>query len=273
VANVSEIRVVAFGELESRTWGACCLVEPGRATRVALGGASATEVADGVLEAGDPDRAWSLRGERLSLEFSPSGVAIGTGLAGQLETHDQLCSVTGQLQINGASAELDTRGWRTSVRAEVELGKLESFRWLAGWLAGERGFSLIALRPRRARGHEDDKIAATFIADQPASRIDDPRLSTTYTAEGLPARVGLELWLEAEDTAGGVRDGLADGERGAPPPDQRDAPPQYPRRASGVVVSRGPTWDEGNFRLHASLLRWRSHGRVGPGVYLLGRRR
>ena len=77
--------------------------------------------------------------------------------------------------------------------------------------------------------------------------VTEPRLSSTYTADGVPARVGLELWLGEEE-----------GE-------------QYPRRAAGEAIGRAAVSDDPPLR--SELVRWRMRGREGLGVYDLLRAR
>jgi hypothetical protein len=74
--------------------------------------------------------------------------------------------------------------------------------------------------------------------------IDDPRVSTTYDADGRQRRAGLELWV-------GEDDGFA-------------------RRATGEVLC-GSTFDLGQLRLDCSFFGWRMNGRKGVGRYDLVR--
>jgi hypothetical protein len=256
---VSDIQIIAFGDLEAGAWGFAWLAEPGGRVQVAVARGSTAQVIEGTLGSGGGDGAWRLQGDGLSLEVVPTGPIAHGGVTEELQTLDQACTIVGQVGIESGSLELHSPGWRSSGRSRTALQKVDSLRWLAAWLGPEHGFSLLALRPRRARGQEDDAVAATVIDDPEVPRIDDPRLSTTYNESGLPVKVGLELWFEAETEA----DTAEDGER----------PPPFPRRAAGQVVSQGPDLIAGGFALHGSLLRWRSHDREGPGVYVLGRRR
>ncbi len=75
--------------------------------------------------------------------------------------------------------------------------------------------------------------------------MDEPRLSTTYDADGRQRRAGLELWVGADDA--------------------------YPRRVSGQVVC-GATLDLGELRLDTAFLRWRMDGVAGIGHYDILRR-
>jgi hypothetical protein len=175
---------------------------------------------------------------------------------GELETVEQLCEASGEVRLDGRRSEVRCLGWRTTLTGAVDLSSVDSFRFLAGWLGPEHGFSLTALRPASARGHESDLSAAAVIDDPPLPPVLDPRLSTTYADSGLPARAGLELWFQEPDDA---------------EPEESEAP-QYPRRAAGEVIDSALEWSQGGFLLRASLLRWQSRGEEGPGVYLLGQR-
>ena len=75
--------------------------------------------------------------------------------------------------------------------------------------------------------------------------VADPRLSTTYDADGRQRRAGLELWVTDED-----------GSRAAPP-------------ARSLC---GTTLDLGRLRLDCAFFRWRMDGREGVGRYDVLRR-
>ena len=258
---MTPFRMLAFGDLATETWGVSWIAGPDAATHLAVGQGSAAGRLDG-LQTGQRGEDWRLEGDAASLLFSPTGPAANA-VTDALKSSDQLCEVSGTLRVEGADAEVRCLGWHSSVDAASELGDLDSLRHLAGWLNPRDGFSLIALRPRKARGHDADLAAASLIEDPPAPAVVDPRLSTTYTATGVPARAGLELWLKEEAEERGEAEEEAEGE----------APHRYPRRAAGEVVGSGVDWEQGDLQLHASLLHWHSHGREGPGIYVLGQRR
>jgi hypothetical protein len=76
-------------------------------------------------------------------------------------------------------------------------------------------------------------------------RVADPRLSTTYDADGHQRRAGLELWVDETDG--------------------------YPHRGSGEVLC-GSTLELGQLRLDCAFFRWRLGGRTGVGRYDILRR-
>jgi hypothetical protein len=255
---VTAIHIVAFGEAADGIWGVAWAPDgPAAPARLAIGRAGAHRVVELALEVPDGESSWSLRADGTSLSIGPDGPAGRGGPAGELESLDQPCLVNGELRLEDAVVAVTSHGWRSTVQTHADLTSVDSIRWLAGWLGPQEGFSLTALRPRKARGHEADLIAAAVIEDPSPPRIEDPRLSTTYAEDGLPFRVGLELWFEAKDEEG-----------------SEDAPShQYPRRAAGETVGRPLDWEAAGFRLNACLVDWRSHGREGRGVYVLARRR
>jgi hypothetical protein len=76
-------------------------------------------------------------------------------------------------------------------------------------------------------------------------RVAEPRLSTTYDAQGRQRRAGLELWVAEED--------------------------ELPRRAAGQVAC-GTSLELGRLRLDCAFFDWRMEGRVGVGRYDIVRR-
>lgn len=220
--------------------------------------AALTQVTLVELLAPDDGEAWQLEGDGVSLSFTPAASAVRGGSAGaEIATVDQLCEVSGRVTLDGRQQEINAAGWRASTTSAVELAALESFRQTSGWFAQDDGIALLALRPRKARGHDADLVCAGVLAPGAASRVVDPRLSTTYAADGLPTRIGLELWFEPDTSDAG-----ADGSE-----------QQFPRRAAAEADGAGVDWQAAEFELHAARLRWHSRGSDGAGVYLLGRHR
>ena len=159
---------------------------------------------------------------------------------------DQLCRVQGSGSIDGAEVAVDCLGVR-SARHDVDLAASDSIRWVATWFDPDEAIALVAVRPRKSKGHGRDDVSASVLAAGEATVVPDPRLSTTYAADGTPASAGLELWLDGEDGQ------------------------QYPRRAAGESVAAGTKVAEHDLELTAELFRWHSRGCDGAGVYLLAR--
>jgi hypothetical protein len=196
-------------------------------------------------------------GDAIELVLSPSSRAADGPRSGPLDGFDQLCRAGGRVTLAGAEVEVAAPGWRGARDGRLELDRIESFRQVAAWFGPDEGLALVALRPRGARGQDADLVAASVLESPPARRVEDPRLSTTYSATGLPARAGLELWFE---------------EPQGDDPQADEEHERFPRRAAGEAISAGIEWTAPGFALHAAPLRWHSRGQDGAGVYLLGRR-
>jgi hypothetical protein len=251
-------RAVAFADLDGGVWGAAWVARPDEQGTVALRRGADTAFTSAALAGDGVTEPWWLEGEGVELSLSPSGEAVRSAAqVGGIDGFDQLCQVSGTVALGAGAQDVACLGWR-SERGPLELDRIESFREVAAWFAPREGLALLALRPRDARGHESDVIAAVVLEGAQGVPVSDPRMSTTYTAAGLPARVGLELWVEEEPLA----------------PDAPDdaAPEQFPRRAAAEAVGEGLGWENAGFALQAVPLLWHSRGRDGAGVYLLGRR-
>jgi hypothetical protein len=258
-------RALAFGDLGSAIWGVAWVPDGDSRAPLAVRVGSDTGVIATELQPDEPAKVeggeaagpWRLEAPDVSLVLSPSG-ADGRGRSpdGGVELAGQLCRVSGRLRLQEREHEVDCLGWRAAVAGNVDLAGIESLRLLSAWFAPSDGLSLIALRPAKARGQEADIVVASGLEPEPAPPVADPRLSTTYTAAGVPARAGLELWPEdtAEETA-------------------EESIHSYPRRAAAEAVGAGIDWETRGFALHAELLRWHSRGQDGAGIYLLGHRR
>ena len=250
-------RSLAFGDLGAAVWGVAWDAGEAGQIQVAVGTPSQAAVVLATL-AREGDQ-WRLEGEQIALTLSPTAPSIGDGVddGGQDSTGlDQLCTVSGLLTL-GDEHELDGLAWRTSDDAALDTARIDSVRRVAAWFAPDDGLTLLSVRPRKGRGHEDDLVAASVVDPERAAHVADARLSTTYDAAGIPARAGVELWLEQPVSE---------------EPTAEDPPQQFPRRAAGERVSAGADWEQDGLALRAVPLRWHSHGLDGGGVYLLGRR-
>jgi hypothetical protein len=223
-------------------WGTALDAGPKAAV---FGSAAATASAAGeqAVRISSEDENWTLTGDSFELQVAPTGHSVEG--AGRAAAAAELCRVSGQVKVDGAELEVDCPGTRSYDRA-VDLRRLESVRGVWAWFEGEQAVALLALRPRGAAGQDDDQLEATLFDADGATTVEEPRLSTTYTADGLPSRASLELWI-------------GEGEE------------QYPRRAAGEAVGTGRGVSADGLRLQAAALRCHSHGLDGPGVYLLAR--
>ena len=250
-------RALAFGDLDAGLWGAAWVPPLGGAVAVAVGGGPDAEVREAALHGTEHGEPWRLEGQGIELVLSPSAPAVGPEeCAAGVTGFDQLCRASGRVTIAGGERVVECLGWRSARDVALELDRIESFRQVSAWFDADDGLALVALRPRGARGQEADVVLASVLEREQMRPVADPRLSTTYTRDGLPARAGLELWVEEE----------------AGDPDADNGPGQFPRRAAAEAIADGAGWEVGGFAVHGAPLRWHSRGRDGAGVYLLGRR-
>jgi hypothetical protein len=248
---MTPLRTLAFGD--GSAWGTSWSADPTGLSLTALGndGEITTVSAVPLPDAGS-DADWRLEGEDVSLAISPVGELVDVQADQDgTEGWNQLCHVTGRY----ASDDIDCLGLRSEFSDAVDLTRFESIRAVSVWFDPAEGFALTAFRPRKAKSHDRDLLAAAVIAAEGSAAVEEPRLSTTYAADGWPSRAGLELWL-AE-----AGEGEGESER------------QYPRRASGEAIGGRAQTEDGELTLRAQPFRWHSRGREGTGMYLLARRR
>ncbi len=255
---MTPLRTLAFGDLT--LWGTAWASDPAGGALAALGAVGtsgadpgATVLAEIGLSDSDasPSGEWLLQGDGVTLEVSAAGEFVDVQAAEDgLEGWEQLCRVSGRFDQGGRPHEVDCLGLRSAWSDAVDLGKFESIRAVSAWFEPDEGMSVTAFRPRKAKAHDGDAMAAAVITADGSPAVEDPRLSTTYGGEGWPARAGLELWVAG------------------PEPDQ-----QYPRRASGEALGARAHALVGALELKAEPFRWHSRGREGAGMYVLARRR
>lgn len=245
---MTALRTLAFGD--GSIWGASWSPDSTGAALTALGSGPDVNVMPGLnlpdSGAGAGDE-WRLEGDGVALIAAPVGELVDLqatpdGLAGW----DQLCRVTGTF----ASNQVDCLGVRSAWSDDLEPAQFESIRAVSVWFEPDEAFALTAFRPRKAKHHDGDLLAAAVIAPDGSAAVEDPRLSTTYAADGWPERAGLELWLSGDE------------------PER-----QYPRRASGAAAGPRAQAVAGELELHLEPFHWHSRGREGAGMYLLARRR
>lgn len=188
---------------------------------------------------------------------------LPTGRLGGMEGYDQLVRVAGTVTLAGRDRRFTGRGQRGHSWGAPDWDKLSVARTLGVWLEGDAGVTLTAVRPAKASSHADEAVHAVLLAPaangegatagggeatgtSTATVVADPRLSTTYDAEGRQRHAGLELYV-TEDA-------------------------DYARRAAGEVAC-GTTLDLGRLRLDCAFFRWRMDGRTGVGRYDVIRRK
>ncbi|HWC28293.1 MAG TPA: hypothetical protein VG474_17005 [Solirubrobacteraceae bacterium] len=165
--------------------------------------------------------------------------------AGGMEGYEQLCAVSGSVGAGGRSIRVRCLGQRGHLWGTPDWTRIELARTLSAWLGADRALTLAAVRPAKAK-HHDEEVVGGFLIDggEPAA-IFDARLSTTYDGALRQRRAGLELWTQEEGGAA--------------------------RRAAGEAVC-GTTVELGDLRLESAFFRWHMEGREGAGRYDVLRR-
>jgi hypothetical protein len=246
--STTAFRSVSFGDLDGDLWGAAI---DGDVRLLALGTPAARQQRLGrdSISWTVSGKRWTLTADDLELAIDPCdrpadpAAAEGDASVGL----DELCQVSGRITIDGVEQEIDCQGIRSSLDRGVDLHGLDSLRGVYAWFGDGEGLTLLSLRPLGAGNHARDLATASVFAPEAWRAVAEPRLSTTYTADGAPTRVGLELWLD-------------EGEE------------HYPRRAAGEVAGPAVDLRSDGLKVKVAPLRIHSRGRRGAGVYLLARR-
>jgi hypothetical protein len=255
----SALRIVAFADPEAVVWGTAIdtgerAIVFGTAEGAGSEGAGADGAPGSAGEDGPPTRTGSaagrdavrfeVRDDHWLLEGDSFELAVTPAEGGPTPTGEELCQVRGSIVVNGERLAVDCPGTRTD--ETIAIDQLDSLRGVWGWFEGRHALALLALRPRDRDGHESDLVEATLFDPDATIAVEDPRLSTTYTAQGLTSRASLELWI-------------AEGEE------------QYPRRAAAEALGAGAQVGVSGLSIQVSPMRCHSRGLDGAGVYLLAR--
>ena len=126
----------------------------------------------------------------------------------------------------------------------VPWNRIDRWRTLYAASASGRAISAVAALPAGSAGHDAEVRAAQFLDDPDALPFDDVRLSTVYGDDGMPSKVGLELWRPDDD---------------------------YPQRLGGEAIC-GTRRERGEHELVVSFFRWSIDGEPAYGCYELARR-
>jgi hypothetical protein len=193
----------------------------------------------------EPLAAWTVRwDERLDLRFTALSPPVETA-AGGLQGYEQLCRVEGTATVEGAERRIACLGQRGHNWGVADWERMDLARTVCAWWDEGHALILSAIRPAGAEHHDAEEIAAHLLEGETLA-VADPRLSTTYDAEGRQRRAGLELYVTGDDD-------------------------EYPRRVAGEVTC-GTSLDLGRLRLDCAFFAWRTEGREGIGRYDLLRR-
>lgn len=250
------VRALAFATPDGSQWAAG-VDAGGLALLAGVAGAAGAPVRAAVTWEADGCDArrvrWRLRGDGIALTAvavdqptpaagdegspTPAGGRAADAVRPDGDGVQQLCRVTGSL----GGSEVDCIGVGTELSGVAEVGSIRGF---GGWLSDARAVALLAVRAGSEQNHQRDRVAATVFDDDGWLVSDDPRLSTTYDANGDPIRTTLELWI-------------SDGER------------ELVRRAAGEVDGEALVAQADGGSLEVLPVRCHSHGDDGTGVYLL----
>lgn len=234
----ADIRSFAFGQPDGDVAGTVSVWEGGFAS--SLGAPTRVE---GI----DPGDEWQLAGAGFELTFAPtSEVAELEPLDAGIRSLHQLARVRGTLLVGGEERAVDCAGQRSRRVGALDGKRFAALRAVSAWFGDEDGLAVLAVRPRRARGHDTELLGGVLFEHGQPVPVAESRLSSTYTADGVTSRVGLELWLGEDDE-------------------------QYASRAAGEMT--GPPAVSEDPPLRSDLVHWRMRGRQGLGVYELLRAR
>jgi hypothetical protein len=85
--------------------------------------------------------------------------------------------------------------------AEPDWDRLDSIRLVSALFDDGGALGLAALRPRDARGHDEDVVVARLVnAEGEQATISEALVSLEYDADGAPRRLGLELWMDPDSS-------------------------------------------------------------------------
>jgi hypothetical protein len=188
-------------------------------------------------------------GAGFALDFTAACPPFAPGAGSALEGYEQLCRVEGYVSVGGRRTAIACLGQRSHLWGPSPWERIEIARSVCAWVEGPGALSLSAQRAAGADSHASEQVSAVLVdatSDSPGPvAVDEPRLSTTYDAEGHHRRAGLELWVGEDD--------------------------ELPRRASGEVVC-GTSLALGRLRLDCAFMHWHLDGRAGAGRYDVLRR-
>ena len=232
--------MAVFGDLDAKIWG---VVIGGEQPTAAIAGLTEADVTLKPVELDLVDaEIWTLTGDGCALRIERADATTATVDGdGSLEP----CRVNGAATLDGAEREFDIGGVRS---AALPLDKIDSLRLLGSWFPAGHEVALLAARPKGAKGHDRDVIAAIARGEEHPLVLEQ-RLSTTYDEHGDPRRVGVELWLGD---------------------DEDEDSDQWSRRVAGVVTGSNVIGGTaGGASLSARALECASRGELGAGVYVL----
>lgn len=164
---------------------------------------------------------------------------------GGMEGYEQLCRVTGTARVGSRAVDVSCLGQRGHLWGTPDWSRIELARTVSAWMGDDRAVFVTAVRPAKAKHHDEEAVAGFVFDGGHPLPVFDARLSTTYDDELRQRRAGLELWMQEEG-------GMA-------------------RRAAGEALS-GTSMDLGEVRMDSAFFQWWMEGRQGVGRYDVLRR-
>ncbi len=224
-------------------------------------GWDAVEAAGVACRAVDPLREWEVSfasedgASGFDLRFAalsaPGVVAPGSPVAeaGGMVGYEQVCRVTGMARVDGEARAVSALGQRGHSWGSPDWDRLALTRTVQAWIGDDLALSLTAIRPRKAKHHGDERLAASIFVPGAegggapplrAAEAAEAYLSTTTDADGRQRRASVDLYEGAEE--------------------------DWARRAAGEAVC-GTSLDLGRLRLDCAFFVWTMAGRRGVGRY------
>jgi hypothetical protein len=206
----------------------------------------------------EPLRRWRLHfaGDDASFDLSLEAVGAIAELpadhpaarAGGMAGYEQLVRVEGPASVRSDRLHVHALGQRGHSWGAPDWERIGMARTLSAWLGDDLALTAVAVRPRGEQTHAGELLFATILehtgedgaAVPVALPVEDPRLSTTYDADGRQRQAGLELWIARDDP--------------------------YARQVAGEALC-GTSLGLGRLKLDCAFFRWRSQGRSGVGRY------
>jgi hypothetical protein len=190
-------------------------------------------------------------GAEVILEFAATGPPAEVGdrdpiaRAGGMVGYEQPCRVRGRARVRDRAFEVSGVGQRGHQWGVPDWDRISLARTVTAWTRDGDGVALNAVRSKKSGDHGSEAVWAAIVGPEGTVAVDDPRLSTTYDADGRHRRAGIELWVREEDP--------------------------FPQRASGEVLC-GSSLELGELRLDCAFFEWRLEGRDAVGRYDILRR-
>jgi hypothetical protein len=197
-----------------------------------------------------PLERWSVvaRGRQFSLDLEANALIPPRELVGEeivamtgVEQYEQLCRLSGTIEQNGRKFPIHCLGRRVHWWGEFAWNAVERWRTLYAVSLEGRTISVAGALPTGGDGHEHEVRSARFLDADEAPTFEDVRVSTVFSEDGFPTKVGLEL-SQTED--------------------------EFPQRMGGEVIC-GARTKRGDHDMVVSFFRWSMEGEPAYGCYEL----